>query len=206
MIPGRARSAEVPAPLKAIAGDLLKSEDDARRIAGSLSDAQINWQPRSDAWSIAQCLDHLARANTVYAAAISQALAQYPTSDQPWPGPIQPGWVARVFIRSLEPPPKRKIRAPKKIVPASRIGGREVLAAFLRSHEDVRAVIAECARRDLNRIRFRNPFFGFLRFSAGAGLLILSAHDRRHLWQAERVRECPGFPTSAQDAAASSSQ
>jgi hypothetical protein len=104
--------------------------------------------------------------------------------------------VARIFIGSLEPPPKRKIRAPKKILPASRIGGREVLEAFLRSHDEVRAVIAECAGRDLNRIRFRNPFIGFLRFTVGAGLLITSAHDRRHLWQAEQVTECLGFPKS----------
>lgn len=41
---------------------------------------------------------------------------------------------------------------------------------------------------DLNRIRFRNPFIGLLRYSVGTALLVIGAHDRRHLWQANQVR------------------
>jgi hypothetical protein len=70
----------------------------------------------------------------------------------------------------------------------------EVLEGFLRAQEMIRAVLLENAGLDLNRIRFRNPFIGFLRFTVGAGLLIIAAHDRRHLWQAGRVREAAGFP------------
>ncbi len=40
---------------------------------------------------------------------------------------------------------------------------------------------------DLNRIRFKNPFVHLLSFTVGTGLLIILAHDRRHLWQAEQV-------------------
>jgi hypothetical protein len=68
------------------------------------------------------------------------------------------------------------------------------LQRFLRSQGDVRAVIHEGAGLDLNRIRFHNPFIGLLRFTVGAGFLIVAAHDRRHLWQAEQVRQSAGFP------------
>jgi hypothetical protein len=47
---------------------------------------------------------------------------------------------------------------------------------------------------DVNRIRFRNPFIPVLRFTVGTGLEILSNHQRRHLLQAERVRESLEFP------------
>jgi hypothetical protein len=40
---------------------------------------------------------------------------------------------------------------------------------------------------DVNRVRFRNPFVSVIRFSVGSGFVILSAHERRHLLQAERV-------------------
>jgi hypothetical protein len=43
-------------------------------------------------------------------------------------------------------------------------------------------------------VRFRNPFVPLLRFTVGTGLLVINAHDRRHLWQAERVQDAPGFP------------
>ena len=191
---GQANSAELPPHLRAILDDLEKADQQARRIATGLSDAQANWHPDETGWSVAQCLDHLARANTVYAAALHKALKESRSAKGPGRGPIQPGWFSRLVIRSFEPPPKRKLRAPKKIVPGSEIRSQEALQSFLRSHEDVRTVIRDGAQLDLNRIRFRNPFIGFLRFTVGTGLLIITAHDRRHLWQAERVLECSGFP------------
>jgi DinB superfamily len=191
---GQANSPELPPHLRAILADLEKADQQARRIAAGLSDAQANWHPGGTGWSVAQCLDHLGRANTVYAAALHQALRENPSAKGSRMEPIQPGWFSRLFIRSFEPPPKRKLRAPEKIVPGSQIPCLEALQAFLRGHDDVRTVIREGARLDLNRIRFRNPFITFLRFTVGTGLLVLAAHDRRHLWQAERVLESPGFP------------
>ena len=41
---------------------------------------------------------------------------------------------------------------------------------------------------DLNRIRFKNPFVGIIRFTVGTGLEVMSRHERRHLLQAERIR------------------
>jgi hypothetical protein len=184
----------VPPDLKAILDDIEKSDQEARRIIAGLSEVQVNWQPRDAAWSMAQCLDHLARANTVYAAALRAAVVDARAARKPRRGPIQPAWFSRFFIRTLEPPPKRKLRAPKKIVPASRIAAHEALGAFLGSQEEVRAVVREGAGLDLNRIRFHNPFIGFLRFTVGAGLLIIAAHNRRHIWQAEQVRQSAGFP------------
>lgn len=190
---GDANSTDL-SPLRTILDDLDKSDQEAQRVVSGLSDAQAKWQPHEDSWSIAQCLDHLGRANTAYAAALRQAIRENRSANKPQP--IRPGWFSRLFIGLLDPPPKRKVRAPKKIVPESGIAGKEALQTFLRGHEDVRAAIREGAELDLNRIRFRNPFIGFLRFTIGAGLLIIVAHDRRHLWQAQRVLECAGFPKS----------
>ena len=193
--PARSDSTVLPADLQAILDDLDKSDREARRIVGGLSDVQANWHPRETAWSVGQCLDHLARGNTVYAAALLAAVKDPRAERKPRRAPIQPAWLSRLFIRTLEPPPKRKLRAPKKIVPASWTTAEAALRAFLDSQEQMRSVIWEGAGLDLNRIRFRNPFIGFLRFTVGAGLLIVVAHDRRHLWQAEQVRQSATFPS-----------
>ena len=192
----RANTADLPPHLRSILDDLDKSDQEARRIVTGLSDEQANWRPVETAWSIAQCLDHLGRTNTVYVAALLKAGQDARPDARRDGGPIEPGWFGRFFVRTLEPPPRRKLRAPKKIVPASAMAGREVLERFLRSQEDVRVVIRDGAGLDLNRIRFHNPFLGFLRFTVGTGLLIIAAHNRRHLWQAERVLESAEFPTS----------
>ncbi|HSB53345.1 MAG TPA: hypothetical protein VLD58_03280, partial [Gemmatimonadales bacterium] len=47
---------------------------------------------------------------------------------------------------------------------------------------------------DLNGTRFANPFLPLVRFSVGTGFQVIAAHQRRHLWQAGRIRENPRFP------------
>src|SRR5215470_9132928 len=143
MVSGQANSAELPQHLRAILDDLENADRQARRIATGLSDTQANWHPGETGWSVAQCLDHLARANTVYAAALHKALKGSRSAKGPGLGPIQPGWFGRLVIRSFEPPPTRKLRAPRKIVPGYQISSQEALQAFLRSHEDVRTVIRD---------------------------------------------------------------
>jgi hypothetical protein len=37
-------------------------------------------------------------------------------------------------------------------------------------------------------VRFPNPLVRGLRFSLATGLHVIAAHERRHLWQAWRIR------------------
>jgi hypothetical protein len=108
-------------------------------------------------------------------------------------GPVQPGRLAAWFIRILEPPVGRRFRAPRTIVPASALPVGEALARFLAAQAAARRLLAANADLDLS-VRFVNPYVTGLRLRVSAGFLIVAAHDRRHLWQARRVREASGFP------------
>lgn len=175
--------------LQTILNELDKSDAEARRLVEDLDEAQLNWQPNGGrAWSVAQCLDHLARANAVYTDALQTAVRGVRPGSAPRRGPIQPGRITLYFIGLLDPPPRRRLKAPRKAIPALHTTREQVLADFLAAHQRTRALIAACPNLNLNRIRFNNPFVGFLRFTVGAGLLIIAAHDRRHLWQAQHVR------------------
>ncbi|HEY4574852.1 MAG TPA: hypothetical protein VIJ26_12825, partial [Thermoanaerobaculia bacterium] len=109
-------------------------------------------------------------------------------------GPIRPGPLGRWFVATLEPPPKRRLPAPKKIVPALRKGKAEVMEEWRRAQVSVKDLLREAAGLDLNGTRFVNPFIPLIRFSLGTGFQVLPTHQRRHLWQAERVRANPRFP------------
>jgi len=157
--------------------------------------------PGGTGWSVAQCLDHLAQSAALYTPALLEAVrkARVKASPRDAPKPIQPPWLGRWFIRDLEPPPKRKFKSPKKARPATQqLNSANVLKAFLAAHDQVRAVIEEARELDLNRIRFRNPFLRFLPWTVGTGLLILGAHDRRHLWQAQQVLKAMQEPSAAE--------
>ena len=176
----------MPDDLQALLRDLDAADQEARQMAESLSEAQLNWQPADGkAWSVAQCLDHLAQVNTLYSSALRSAVRDAGAVPQRH-GPIKPGWFARWFIRAMEPP-RGKFKAQKKVLPAAHGSGSEVLRAFLTAHDGIRSLIYDAREMDLNRIRFTSPFIRLFHFPVGTGLLVIGAHDRRHLWQASQV-------------------
>ena len=172
--------------------ELDSADNRAKALVAGLNPDQLNWQPQPSAWSIGQCLEHLCITNEVYLPPISSSLRGKPISAVQ---DIAPGWLGRWFIANyIEPSANtRRARAPKKIVPAARIES-SVLDRFLRSNQALRELIQLARDHDVNRIRFRNPFIPVIRFTVGTGLEVISRHERRHLLQAERVKESLVFP------------
>jgi len=174
---------------------IAANEQTARALVAGLTREQLNWQPAPGSWSVGQCLEHLCATNDCYLAPIREALAGRPEISVE---EIHPGWFARWFLRSFVEPTAggKRAQAPAKIQPASQVE-LSVLDHFLASNEALREVISQAQRKDVNRIRFKNPFVPGLRFSVGTGFEILVLHERRHLLQAERARNAAGFPAGA---------
>jgi len=143
---------------------------------------------------ILECLDHLAISTEGYLDAMGAAIGDA----RPGSGKAAVFHVAGLpsawFTQSLEPPPRTKIRAPGKIRPRPTLNPEGILPQFQKAMDRVSALVASSSGKDLNSIRFRNPFIPLLRFTVASGFLIIAAHGRRHLWQAEQVAKEPDFP------------
>jgi hypothetical protein len=175
--------------------ELQASDARAIAVAKDLTLAQLNWKPAPGQWSIGQCLEHLAVSNEVYGAAIASALPGAPADPV---DEITLGWFSRYFIREFAAPvekPKVKKKAPRKIKPIPDVD-TNILKRFLDTNTQTKALVERAQGVDVNRVRFKNPFVFWIRFTVGAGLEILSKHEQRHLRQAERVKNAPGFPSS----------
>jgi hypothetical protein len=172
--------------------DLEAADQRSTSLAHGFDAAQLNWRSHPGAWSIGQCLDHLIHANETYGRAIDEALARARPGGAP---EIHVGRVPRWFIRHyIDPlPDTRRVRAPRKIKPAPDVAA-DVLDRFLASNRQARELLRRASAFDVNRIRFKNPYVSWIRFTVGTGFEILSRHQTRHLLQAERIRALPGFP------------
>ncbi len=186
------REIRTPAWSVRLAFELVANDQTAQALAAGLTLEQLNWQPAQGSWSVGQCLEHLCITNGAYLGAISAALKEKPDSpvDQ-----ITPGWFGRWFIRSfVEPSPKSKrVSAPSKIRPPGHVE-LSVLERFLTENKSCRELFVQMRGKDVNRIRFWNPFVPGVRFTVGTGFEIIAGHERRHLLQAERVRDSVNFP------------
>ena len=167
------------------------AERDARAVVAGLTSTQGAWRADAGSWSVAECLDHLAVANRVYLHAMQPAAERALAQGRRRQRPARPGLIGGWFVRSLEPPAKRGFgsKSPRAIRPRVAPQLDDAFEQFLASQEDVRAFLRRYADIDLAGVLFRNPFIRGVRFSLATGLHVLAAHERRHLWQAWRVRQ-----------------
>jgi uncharacterized damage-inducible protein DinB len=167
---------------------LEAAERDAQALTEGLTEEQGQWRARPDSWSVAECLDHLAATNRVYLAAMQQGAARGRKNGQMHHRAPRPGFIGGWFARFLEPPVKVRIKASRSIRPRAAPRLADASASFRAAQNDVRAFLKAQADLDLAGIRFPNPFLPGVRFSLATGLHVITAHERRHLWQAWRVR------------------
>ena len=180
-----------PPDIAALEAALDAAERDARLLVAGLTEERGTWRSETGSWSVAECLDHLATANRVYMSAMQGPAGEALTRGRRRTGPAVPGVVGGWFVRSLEPPVKRllKGRSPKKIRPRPSPPLGDAFAQFLASQDDVRGFLRRYGDIDLAHVRFPNPFIRGIAFSLATGLHVIAAHERRHLWQAWRVRD-----------------
>jgi hypothetical protein len=181
----------VPADILELEEALNATERDARALVAGLTEDLGRWRADPGSWSVAECLDHLATANRVYLRALQPPADRALALGRRRRRPAEAGRFGRWFVRWLEPPvkPRLKSKAPRTIRPRSSPALADAFGQFLASQEEVRAFLRKFADIDLASVRFPNPFIPGVRFSLATGLQVIAAHERRHLWQAWRVRQ-----------------
>ena len=166
-------------------------EQDARTLVSGLNEELGTWRANQGSWSVAECLDHLAAGNRIYLRAMQEAALRGRQQGRWRRGPAKAGLIGGWFARYMEPPVKApfKTKAPRSIRPRKAPALADVVDQFIESHRAMRAFLDRNADLDLAAIRFVNPFIKALRFSLATGLHVITAHERRHLWQAWQVRK-----------------
>jgi hypothetical protein len=167
---------------------------DGETLVAPLTDAQFTWQPTPDAWSVAQCVDHLNATARAYLPKLDAAIADATGRGLYGSGPFRYSAIGRWMTRAQGPPATFKVRAPKTFRPGVSRSRSEIMAAFAASQEEFVERLRRANGLDLGRARVSSPPFPWLRFSLGSGFTLMAAHERRHLWQASNVIAHPRFP------------
>ena len=176
--------------LKAAARQFESSWQEAESLMGDLTYEQVNWRRAGGQWSIGQCLLHLAQGTNQVLPAIDRAITDARARGLLSPGPFRYGWFARWMTRSMEPPPKRRMRTSKIFVPpATPVPGDYVLRTFTDSRYRIIDRVRAAEGVDLKRAIVVSPVSRLIRMPLGAYFAFLAAHDRRHFWQAWRIKQ-----------------
>lgn len=168
--------------------------DDATGLLGGMSEVQLNWRPTAERWSIAQNLTHLVVIGRLYLPQFDAAIVRAREKGWRKPGPFEYGALGNWVIAQMEPPPRRRMRAPKMFKPQPVQPLDRVRDGFLSLQGELEQRVQAANGIDLRRAKVATVFTSLLRLPLGQAFQALLAHERRHVWQARQVRVASGFP------------
>lgn len=162
--------------------------DQADALVAPLSDEEFSRQPATGGWSVAQCIDHLNATAREYLPKLDEAIAEAIRQGMYGEGPFEYNLFGRFFAYLMEPPVRRmKAKAPEMFQPAPRKSRPEIMAAFRAYQVQYVDRLRQANGLDLARARVLSPVSTWIRIPLGSGFSVITAHERRHLWQAEQV-------------------
>ncbi len=158
------------------------------RLAETVDSSGWSRRAAAGGWSIDECVAHLTLTNERYIPVLVEAIDAAPVMSDP-PMPLKQDLAGRMLRWMMEPPVRFKLPTSPSFQPPSSAGRSATLARFESVQARLTDLIREMDGLDVSRVRIASPFNDKLRYSAYSALRIIVAHERRHLWQAERVRD-----------------
>jgi hypothetical protein len=157
----------------------------------ALSLDQLRWRPRSGCWSIGECLEHLNLTLAYYLPKIEQTVGE--SRRQPGIGGVLFPEPEKEYLTQLEPPVVFRANAPSALQPAEAVDPDRIVDQFTELRVRYGKSVQSVSGLGLPDILVAGSLHPPIK-SLGGVIALLAAHDRRHFWQAERVRNASGFP------------
>ena len=159
---------------------------EAGRLADGCDDAQWVWTPSPGVWSAAGCIAHLNQTNREYVTAIRSVL-ESGNPERSAATDFRYGVLERWFVKSMEPPVKIKLKAPKVFVPLAVDSKEAAMAEWQRIHLELTSLIERSEPLHLTKNKVISPAVRLLKISLGMAFALIAAHNRRHLYQAREM-------------------
>ncbi len=160
---------------------------EVRSNFGPLDSTQLNWKPTAEAWSIAQCIQHVMLTNEQLFQIFEQVLRGQ--RRQTWLErlPILPSIFGPLIIDAVSPQATRKVKAIPKLQPSASSIDAGIIDKFVAHQDRLVELLGQLKPIDLKRIIVTSPVVSFVTYNLLHACTIMVRHEQRHLLQAKRV-------------------
>jgi len=167
---------------------LETTKKDVLDATKGLSEAQWNFKPAPDRWSVAQVMEHIAASEDF----IRNGLLNEKVMVSPAGDPGRDVKNIDAAVEAMVPDRSHKAQAPEPLIPNNRFGSpvgslkhflesREITEQFLRSTAGLRDHVMDGPVGKMDGYEF---------------ILFIAAHSERHVKQINEVKADPNFPKS----------
>ena len=161
-------------------------------IAGA-SDAQWDWKPAPERWSVGECAEHIVLSNEALFASAKAALAADP--DPEWKDKTKgKADLLRNVMPNRRPGGAGGATAPQEIRPRGDVSRRELVERFQALYDELGAMV-ETTEDALKAHTEEHPFPVFSTLSAFDWIIYVPLHTTRHSRQMIEVMETEGYPS-----------
>ena len=168
--------------------ELLDARERARKVAEGLPRDHWGTPPPTGGWSVAECLMHLNITSERYIPIIDEGLRTLRSRGLTPTGSLHRDLAGWLLSTMLEPPVRMKSKTPASFVPARVDPMPEVLERFDYLQGELLQRLDRGNGLPLDRQKIISPFNARMKYNLYSTFRVIIAHQRRHLWQAERVR------------------
>ncbi len=156
-----------------------------------LTQAQMDFKPAPESWSISQNLSHLNKVERGLPKLYTMLLQKI---EEAGLKPETEGSMLDSLDHAQLDVVTQKFQAPERVLPQSGLTKAEVLTALQQSRQAVLDAVAPAGEYDLSGVTWPHPALGDINFYQW--LLFIGKHEQRHLGQIEGVKSGEGFPTA----------
>ncbi len=159
----------------------------------TLSPKELVKQPTENKWSIAEVIEHMYIAYTLYTDKLNNAIAQSDTNNESWTELKAGRWVS-LLLKNFRPKngvikmkmKTQKIFEPKRLPSnqsAETLG--EVFKDMYKSIDHLKECAIQSRTKNCSRVKFSSAIGPVIRFNVPEAIEFILRHNERHMFQVE---------------------
>jgi hypothetical protein len=160
--------------------------------ADGLSQAQLNFKPAADQWSIREIFHHIWMVEGLTARLMANLLKQAVENNLPQDADPEASVVASLEAHAETL--KAKFQAPERVVPIDALALEESIVKMGETRARILAPLDELCRYDVSTLLYPHPALGPI--NAYQWLLVMGGHEGRHRRQINRLKEDANYPAN----------
>lgn len=173
--------------IDALIGELRETSRRADDLSTKHTASLLLRRPSESRWCAAECIEHLNLSNRSYLPRIDEALRILREKKLAASGPFHLDWNARILKWWLEPPSRLRLPTGEPFKPDSVNDTAACFGKFESLNRELEEQLSSARGLDLGAAKIASPFAQNVKYSVYSAFVLIAAHNRRHLWQAENA-------------------
>lgn len=166
---------------------LRESARHAEKMFASHTTGQLQHRPGEGRWSAAECIAHLNLSNRAYLSSLDATIRELHEKEFFAKGPFHLSRNARLLKYWLEPPSRLRLPTSAPFQPLPVRDTEPVFHEFVALEKELEEKLDSVRGRALDRVKIHSPFTEKVKYNCYSAFVLIAAHNRRHLWQAEQA-------------------